>query len=339
MGQILRVGAQYGRDVGDPDMTSGQNLRQGHSGAGGSGGTSVVPPGVWVDDADEDDPVLRNADGSMVDTWREEYPYPERLTREEYDHLKRGLQVELLKLQYWVEDTGRRIVVVFEGRDAAGKGSTIKRFMEHLNPRTARVVALTVPTERERGQWYFQRYVVQLPTAGEIAFFDRSWYNRAGVEKVMGFCTDEQHETFLQQAPEFERLLVNEGILLTKFWFSVTPGEQHTRFAIRQIDPVRQWKLSPTDIALLGKWDSYTAAKVTMFERTDTSHAPWTVIRSNDKKRARIEAMRSLLSGIDYDRKDPAVVGRPDPLIVGAPADMRELDPQKLSPTPFARPT
>jgi polyphosphate kinase 2 len=211
--------------------------------------------------------------------------------------------------------------------------------MEHLNPRTARVVALTVPTERERGQWYFQRYVVQLPTAGEIAFFDRSWYNRAGVEKVMGFCTDEQHEVFLQQAPEFERLLVNEGILLTKFWFSVTPGEQHTRFAIRQIDPVRQWKLSPTDIALLGKWDDYTAAKVTMFERTDSAHAPWTVIRSNDKKRARIEAMRSLLSGIDYDRKDHDVVGRPDPLVVGAPADMRELDPRKLSPTPFASPT
>jgi polyphosphate kinase 2 len=257
------------------------------------------------------------------------------MTREEYDHLKRALQVELLKLQYWVEDSGSRIVVVFEGRDAAGKGSTIKRFMEHLNPRTARVVALTVPTERERGQWYFQRYVAHLPTAGEIVFFDRSWYNRAGVEKVMGFCTEEQHETFLQQAPEYERLLVHEGISLTKFWFSVTPGEQHTRFAIRQIDPVRQWKLSPTDIALLDKWNEYTAAKVTMFQRTDMSHAPWTVIKSNDKKRARLAAMRSLLSGIDYDRKDPEVVGRPDPLIVGAPADMRELEPGQLSPTPI----
>ena len=162
---------------------------------------SVVPPGVWVDDSDEDDPVLRNADGSMVDTWQEDYPYAERLSREEYDHAKRVLQVELLKLQYWMQDSGRRFVVIFEGRDAAGKGSTIKRFMEHLNPRSARVVALDIPTERERGQWYFQRYISHLPTSGEISLFDRSWYNRAGVEKVMGFCTDEQYETFLRQVP------------------------------------------------------------------------------------------------------------------------------------------
>jgi len=169
-------------------------------------------------------------------------------------------------------------------------------------------------------------------------FFDRSWYNRAGVEKVMGFCTEEEYETFFRQVPEFERLLVDDGILLTKFWFSVTPGEQHTRFAIRQIDPVRQWKLSPTDIALLDKWEAYTAAKVTMFHRTDTPEAPWTVVRSNDKKRARIEAMRSVLHGIEYDRKDHEAVGRPDPLIIGAPADMRELGPgHLLSPTPFAR--
>src|SRR5262249_623619 len=206
-------------------------MTEGHADAGsqeasGQGRRSVVPQGVWVDDTDEDDPVLRNADGSMVDTWREEYPYTERLSREEYDHLKRLLQVELLKLQYWVQDTGRRIVVIFEGRDAAGKGSTIKRFMEHLNPRTARVVALTGPAEGERWQWYFQRYAVHLPTAGEIVFFDRSWYNRAGVEKVMGFCTDEEYEAFFRQAPQFERLLVDDGILLTKFWFSVTPGEQ-----------------------------------------------------------------------------------------------------------------
>ena len=297
---------------------------------------SVVPPGVWVDDSDEDDPVLRNADGSMVDTWREEYPHAERLSREEYDHEKRLLQVELLKLQYWIQDTGRRFVVIFEGRDAAGKGSTIKRFMEHLNPRSARVVALDIPTERERRQWYFQRYIAHLPTAGEIVLFDRSWYNRAGVEKVMGFCNDEQYETFLRQVPQFERLLVDEGVSLTKFWFSVTPGEQHTRFAIRQIDPVRQWKLSPTDIALLDKWDAYTAAKVAMFHRTDTPEAPWTVIKSNDKKRARLEAMRSLLATIDYDRKDHDVVGHPDPLIVGAPADMREVGDGPLSPTPIA---
>jgi polyphosphate kinase len=317
-------------------MTSGRHAYAGNSGTGDAGGRSVVPQGVWVDDSDEDDPVLRKADGSMVDTWREDYPYAERLSREQYDHAKRVLQVELLKLQYWVQDSGRRFVVVFEGRDAAGKGSTIKRFMEHLNPRTARVVALTVPTERERWQWYFQRYVAHLPTAGEIVFFDRSWYNRAGVEKVMGFCTEEEHETFLRQAPGFERLLVDEGISLTKFWFSVTPGEQHTRFAIRQIDPVRQWKLSPTDIALLDKWDAYTAAKVTMFERTHTPEAPWTVIRSNDKKRARLEAMRSVLAAIDYDRKDHTAVGHPDPLIVGAPADLRELGPGQLSPTPIA---
>jgi len=297
----------------------------------------VVPPGVWVDETDEDDPVLRNADGSIVDTWREEYPYPERLSREQYDHEKRQLQVELLKLQYWVQDTGHRIVLVFEGRDAAGKGSTIKRFMEHLNPRNARVVALDIPTERERGQWYFQRYVAHLPTAGEIVMFDRSWYNRAGVEKVMGFCTDEQYETFFQEVNHYEKLLVDDGIALTKFWFSVTPGEQHTRFAIRQIDPVRQWKLSPTDIALLSKWEDYTAAKVTMFERTHTDVAPWTVIRSNDKKRARLAAMRALLSGIDYDRKDPDVVGQADPLIVGAPADMRELEPGQMSPTPITK--
>ena len=313
-------------------MTEGERARTGDS---GTGGKSVVPAGVWVDDSDEDDPVLRKADGSVVDTWREEYPYAARLSREEYDHEKRLLQVELLKLQYWIQDTGRRLVVIFEGRDAAGKGSTIKRFMEHLNPRTARVVALTVPSERERWQWYFQRYVEHLPTAGEVVFFDRSWYNRAGVEKVMGFCTEEEHETFLRQVPQFERLLVDEGISLTKFWFSVTPSEQHTRFAIRQIDPVRQWKLSPTDIALLDKWDAYTSAKVTMFERTHTPEAPWTVIKSNDKKRARLAAMRSLLVGIDYDRKDPGVVGQPDPLIAGAPADMRELDPGQLSPTPI----
>ena len=297
----------------------------------------MVPPGVWVDDSDEDDPVLRQADGSLVDTWREEYPYAERLGREEYDHVKRLLQVELLKLQYWARESGQRIVVVFEGRDAAGKGSTIKRFMEHLNPRGARVVALDIPTERERHQWYFQRYVAHLPTAGEIVLFDRSWYNRAGVEKVMGFCTDEQYETFLRQAPQFERLLVDEGVSLTKFWFSVTPGEQHTRFAIRQIDPVRQWKLSPTDIALLDKWDDYTAAKVVMFQRTDTAEAPWTVIKSNDKKRARLGAMRSLLARFEYEGKDHDAVGHPDPMIVGAPAHLQEVGPEGLSPTPLAR--
>ncbi len=302
----------------------------------GRGMSSVVPLGVWVDDTDEDDPVLRRADGSVVDTWREDYPYAERLSRETYDHAKRQLQVELLKLQYWVQDTSRRIVVVFEGRDAAGKGSTIKRFLEHMNPRGARVVALDVPTERERHQWFFQRYVANLPTAGEVVLFDRSWYNRAGVERVMGFCSQDQYETFLRQAPAFERLLIDDGVSLTKFWFSVTPGEQHTRFAIRQIDPVRQWKLSATDIALIDKWDEYTEAKAAMFRHTHTPEAPWTVVKSNDKKRARLEAMRSLLAGFDYDGKDDSVVGQPDPLIVGSPADLRESGSEPLSPTPIA---
>jgi polyphosphate kinase 2 len=298
----------------------------------------VLPPGVWVDDSDEDDPVLRQADGTIVDTWRENYPYPERLPRDEYEHIKRRLQIELLKLQYWVQDTGQRIAVLFEGRDAAGKGSTIKRFMEHLNPRGAHVIALEVPTDRERRQWYFQRYVTHLPAAGEIVLFDRSWYNRAGVEPVMGFCTLQQTEEFLAQAPAFERMLIDGGISLSKFWFSVTRGEQRTRFAIRKIDPVRQWKLSKTDIALLDKWDAYTAAKVAMFRHTDTSEAPWTVVRSNDKKRARLEAMRSLLDKFDYDGKDQEAVGRPDPNIVGAPASLHEADEGELSPTPIAGP-
>jgi polyphosphate kinase len=288
---------------------------------------SVVPPGVWVDDSDEDDPVLRQADGTIVDTWKEDYPYGERLDRAEYDHHKRLLQVELLKLQYWIKDTGRRIVVLFEGRDAAGKGSTIKRFTEHLNPRGARVVALEAPTERERHQWYFQRYVAHLPTAGEIVLFDRSWYNRAGVEPVMGFCTRDETDRFLRHVPVFEQMLVDEGIELTKFWFSVTQGEQRTRFAIREIDPVRQWKLSPTDIALLAKWEDYTAAKNVIFGRTHSPHSPWTVVKSNDKKRARLEAMRSLLAKFDYEGRDDAVVGTPDPLIVGAPVHLREIDP------------
>ena len=228
-----------------------------------------------VDDDDEhDDPVLRYADGRTVDTWREDYPYDERLTRHEYEHRKRPLQIELVKLQNWVKETGQRIVIVFEGRDAAGKGGTIKRFTEHLNPRGSQVVALVKPTERERTQWYFQRYVPHLPAAGEIVMFDRSWYNRAGVERVMSFCTDEEYWEFMREAPEFERMLVRSGLDLTKFWFSVTPAEQRTRFIIRRIDPVRQWKLSPMDIESLDKWEDYTEAKEAMFHFTDTPHCP-----------------------------------------------------------------
>jgi polyphosphate kinase len=273
--------------------------------------------GYTIVDDDDDDPVLLDAAGLSVDTWRENYPYEHRMTRNEYEEHKRLLQIELLKLQKWSQAHGHRHVIVFEGRDAAGKGGTIKRFMEHLNPRGARVVALEKPTEKERTQWYFQRYVNHLPAAGEIVLFDRSWYNRAGVERVMGYCTSKQHAEFVRQAPLFEHMLVNEGISLTKLWFSVSASEQRTRFTIRQVDPVRQWKLSPTDLASLDKWHDYTAAKEDMFTWTDTEIAPWTVIKSNDKKRARINAMRHVLSKFNYENKDHEVVGNPDPLIVG----------------------
>ncbi|MFV8309713.1 polyphosphate kinase 2 [Mycobacteroides chelonae] len=278
---------------------------------------TAAAQGYTVDDDDDDDPVLIAPDGVAVDTWRENYPYDERMSRHQYELEKRLLQIELLKLQNWSKRTGARHVILFEGRDAAGKGGTIKRFMEHLNPRGARVVALEKPTERERTQWYFQRYVPHLPAAGEMVFFDRSWYNRAGVERVMGFCSDEQHSEFIHQAPLFEQMLVNDGISLTKLWFSVSSAEQRTRFAIRQVDPVRQWKLSPMDLASLDKWDAYTRAKEEMFSLTDTDHAPWIVVKSNDKKRARVSAMRHVLGKFDYDDKDVDVVGQADPLILG----------------------
>jgi polyphosphate kinase len=278
---------------------------------------STGTQGFTVNDEDDDDPVLLDRDGNQIETWRERYPYDTRMPRDEYEQVKRRLQIELLKLQNWSKRTGARHVIVFEGRDAAGKGGTIKRFMEHLNPRGARVVALEKPTDLEKAQWYFQRYVTHLPTAGEIVLFDRSWYNRAGVEKVMGFCTPEQYGEFIRQAPMFEDMLVSEGLDLTKFWFSVSPAEQRTRFAIRLVDPVRNWKFSPMDMASVDKWEEYTAAKEKMFAATDTDFAPWIVVKSNDKKRARINAMRHLLAKFDYDEKDEEVVGEPDPLIVG----------------------
>jgi polyphosphate kinase len=273
--------------------------------------------GYRVEDDDDDDPVLVNRHGVAVDTWRENYPYDTRMSRHDYEIHKRLLQIELLKLQKWSQNNGMRHVVLFEGRDAAGKGGTIKRFMEHLNPRGARVVALEKPTERETTQWYFQRYVNHLPAAGELVFFDRSWYNRAGVERVMGFCTPAQHGEFMEQVPLFERMLISDGISLTKLWFSVSQSEQRTRFAIRQVDPVRQWKLSPMDLASLDKWEAYTAAKEEMFRITDTDVSPWIVVKSNDKKRARVNAMRHVLSKFDYDGKDHEVVGAPDAQIVG----------------------
>jgi polyphosphate kinase 2 len=269
-----------------------------------------------IDDSDEE-PILCWRDGTEVDTWKEGYPYERRLMRDEYETEKRRLQIELLKLQNWTKEVGERIVVVFEGRDAAGKGGTIKRFMEHLNPRGAQVVALEKPNRREQTQWYFQRYVDHLPAEGEIVLFDRSWYNRAGVERVMGYCTDEQYEEFMFQAPLFEQLLVRDKIHLFKFWFSVSQGEQRTRFLIRRIDPVRQWKLSPIDVASLSRWDDYTAARNRMFASTDSDLAPWTVVKSNDKRRGRLNAIRHVLAAIDYEGKDLDVVGVPDPLIVG----------------------
>jgi polyphosphate kinase len=278
---------------------------------------STTEHGYTVDDDEDDDPVLLDRDGNPVDTWRERYPYDERMPREEYERLKRALQIELLKLQKHVKRTGARHVIVFEGRDAAGKGGTIQRFMEHLNPRSARVVALEKPGEREQTQWYFQRYVTHLPAGGEMVLFDRSWYNRAGVERVMKFCTPDEHAEFMEQAPRFEQMLVDNGIILTKLWFSVSPAEQRTRFAIRLVDPVRRWKFSPTDMESVNKWDDYTAAKEEMFEATDTDFAPWIMVKSNDKKRARINAMRHLLAKSDYDEKDHEAVGEPDPLIVG----------------------
>src|SRR6478752_7621838 len=264
----------------------------------------------------DDDPVLIGPDGRAVDTWRETYPYDERMPRQDYEEAKYLLQVELLKFQNWTADTQTKHVLLFEGRDAAGKGGTIKRFMEHLNPRYARVVALTKPSDREQREWYFQRYVSHLPTGGEIALFDRSWYNRAVVERVMGFATDEQYEQFMNQVPLFEAMLVESGIHLTKFWFSVTQSELRTRFIIRQADPVRQWKLSPIDLLSLDKWDDHTEAKEQVFRRTDIDVAPWTTVKSNDKKRARLNAMRYVLGRFDYEDKNPDVVGTPDPLIV-----------------------
>ena len=291
-----------------------------------SGSPLLSTSGFRVLDDDDDDPVLLRADGSAVDTWRQGYPYGERMDRTDYDREKRLLQIEMLKLQYWAKRNGQRLVVVFEGRDAAGKGGTIKRFMEHLNPRGARIVALEKPTERESSQWYFQRYIAHLPSAGEIVLFDRSWYNRAVVERVMGFCTDEQYREFLRQAPRFEEMLTRSGILLVKLWFSVSRSEQHTRFLIRQIDPVRQWKLSPTDLKSLDHWDDYTEAKEAMFFYTDTEHAPWVVVKSNDKKRARLAAMRHVLSLYDYDEKDTELVDEPDPLILGPASRIFEQD-------------
>ena len=261
-----------------------------------------------------------NPDEVLSEKWRQgAYPYKNLMQRKTYEEQKYRLQVELLKLQNWVKETGQRVVILFEGRDAAGKGGTIKRFMEHLNPRGARVVALEKPTDMERGQWYFQRYIQHLPSAGEIVMFDRSWYNRAGVERVMGFCNDQEYTEFMRQCPEFERNLVRSGITLIKFWFSVSRGVQRQRFAERKNHPLKQWKLSPIDMASLDKWDNYTAAKEAMFYHTDTADSPWTVIKSDCKKRARLNAMRHVLQIMPYTNKDPNIALPTDALLVSRP--------------------
>lgn len=272
-------------------------------------------------------PDKRHSPEQIKDLFRSgEYPYKDKIKRSVYEARKEELQVELLKAQNWVKKTGEQIVVIFEGRDAAGKGGTIKRFMEHLNPRAARVVALEKPTDYERGQWYFQRYVQHLPSAGEMVFFDRSWYNRAGVERVMGFCDSLEYLEFMRQAPEFERMLARSGIRLFKYWFSVTQEEQQRRFQSRSGDPLKQWKLSPIDQQSRDKWQEYTEAKEAMFFYTDTADAPWTIIKSDDKKRARLNCMQHFLSKLDYPDKNQTVVQGPDPLIVGATSQVIAKD-------------
>lgn len=251
-----------------------------------------------------------------------EYPYKTKIARGAYEKRKAKLQTELLKVQDWVKASGQKIVLIFEGRDAAGKGGTIKRFTEHLNPRGARVVALDKPTDKEKTQWYFQRYIEHLPAGGEMVLFDRSWYNRAGVERVMGFCSANDYLEFMREAPEIERMMVRSGIILFKYWFSVTREEQLRRFQSREVEPLKKWKLSPIDRQSLDKWDDYTEAKEAMFFYTDTADAPWTIVKSNDKKRARLNCMAHFLSCLPYPDKDQQLVGTPDPLIIGSSGDV-----------------
>ncbi len=246
------------------------------------------------------------------------YPYQEKMKVKDYRKEKEALQIELAKLQSWARSNGQKIAIIFEGRDAAGKGGTIKRFTEHLNPRSARVVALEKPTEHERGQWYFQRYVKHLPTNGEIVFFDRSWYNRAGVEKVMGFCTDKEYKEFNSQVSNFEKMIISSGVTLIKFWFSVSRIEQLRRFISRTYDPLKQWKLSPMDVASLGLWNEYSRAKEAMFRNTHTTHSPWIVVKSDDKKRARLNAMRYVTDQFDYENKSTDLLFKLDRKILSS---------------------
>jgi polyphosphate kinase 2 len=300
---------------------AGREVRMTTLHSNGQGGTDTRPGDVTAPSPVRV-AVASPADGATLDRARifrqGEYPYRKPMAIAEYEALLVPLQAELVKAQNWVKARGQRVIALFEGRDAAGKGGTIKRFMEHLNPRGARVVALDKPNETERGQWYFQRYIAHFPTAGEIVFFDRSWYNRAGVERVFGFCTAAEYLEFMRQAPELERMLANSGIRLVKYYFSVSQAEQRRRFAQRERDPLRQWKLSPIDQESMDKWDDYTTAKEAMFFYTDTADAPWTIVKSDDKRRARLNAIRHFLSSLPYDGKDPDIAVPADPLIVGS---------------------
>ena len=250
------------------------------------------------------------------------YPYDKKMDKKEYEETLENLQVELVKLQYWLQSTGKRVMILFEGRDAAGKGGTIFVVRQYMNPRSARNVALTKPTETERGQWYFQRYVAQFPTAGEFVTFDRSWYNRAGVEPVMGFCTPEQHRLFLEETPKFEQMIVDEGIHFFKFWLNIGQETQLERFHDRRHDPLKVWKFSPIDLAGMTKWDDYTRARDRMMKHTHTDHAPWTVLRANDKRRSRLAVIRRILTALPYAGRDDGVVGKEDDRIVCSGADI-----------------
>lgn len=267
---------------------------------------------------------LFNIDDPKLPAWIDDesltsgnYPYKDKMKSDEFEKQLEILQIELVKAQSWQQATGSRVMALFEGRDAAGKGGTIHATLAYMNPRSARVVALTKPTETERGQWYFQRYVSHFPSAGEFVLFDRSWYNRAGVEPVMGFCTPEQYKQFLAQVPAFENLIVDEGIHFFKFWLNIGREMQLERFHDRRHDPLKVWKLSPMDIAALGKWDDYTDKRDRMLSKTHTDHAPWTLVRSNDKRRARLNVIRHILHSLDYTGKDEKAIGTIDDKILG----------------------
>ena len=279
--------------------------------------TSAIPENLWSLDFDELPPRI----AALVFPQGPGYAYDRKLKRKVYERRLKALQIELVKFHKWVRETGRRVVLVFEGRDAAGKGGTIRRFTWHMNPRAARVVALPKPSDTERGQWYFQRYVAHMPTSGEIVFFDRSWYNRGGVERVMGFCTQAQWEAFFEEAPRFEAMLRRDGTHLFKFWLTESRAEQLKRFYERKTDILKSWKLSPIDYASVGKWDDYTRAIADIFRHTDTPENPWTVIDSNDQRRARLEAIKVVLTAFDYDGKDEEAIGAVDEKLVVSGAD------------------